>query len=33
MDHLKGSRKKQGKSKASDIYTKRDERYWKSIIG
>ena len=31
MDHLKGARKKQGKSKASDIYMKRDERYWKSI--
>jgi hypothetical protein len=33
MDHLKGSRKKQGKSKASDIYSKRNERYWKSIKG
>lgn len=33
MDHLKGARKKQGKSKASDIYTQRNERYWKSITG
>lgn len=31
MDHLKGARKKQGRSKASDIYMKRDERYWKSM--
>jgi len=33
MDHLKGAKKKQGKSKASDIYTQRNERYWKSITG
>lgn len=31
MDHLKGSRKKQGRSKASDIYYRKNNRYWNNI--
>jgi hypothetical protein len=31
MDHLKGSRKKQGKSKASDIYIKHNSEYWNKV--
>jgi hypothetical protein len=31
MDHLKGSRKKQGRSKATDIYIKHDNEYWKNL--
>jgi len=30
VDHLKGARKKQGKSKATDISVKRTESYWKN---
>lgn len=29
MDHMKGDRKKDGRSKASDIMVKRNEEYWK----
>ena len=31
MDHLKGKRKKDGRSKPTDIYYKRDADYWKKI--
>jgi hypothetical protein len=30
MDHMKGGRKEQGKSKRSDIMVSRDETYWQS---
>jgi hypothetical protein len=30
LDHLKGERKKQGKSKPSDITVKRKEDYWRT---
>lgn len=30
MDHMKGKRKLQGKSNASDLFTKRTEKYWNS---
>ena len=31
MDHLKGKRKKTGRSKASDIYYKQTAEYWNNI--
>jgi hypothetical protein len=31
MDHLKGDRKAQGRSKRSDIMVNRNEEYWRSI--
>ena len=31
LDHLKGDRKNEGKSKAKDLIVKRNEGYWKSI--
>ena len=30
MDHMKGGRKDQGKSKRSDILVNRTEQYWRS---